>query len=249
MTITAADGTRLDAVLVTPSSPLVGTVVLVHGITGDKEEHGKYERLADDLKSHNLASLRFSFRGHGRSEKGQLGVSIGGEISDLFAALTFARTVRTPVSVVAYSFGAVSTLSIAMTTSLIERLVLWSPVLDLRDTFLEPTSEWGRQYYGRRLISEAMNDGYLNVHGDFKLPAPLFVEMENYNMKPAVQALTVPTLVIHGTDDECVSFDIAKRAAASNANVTFLAAIGSDHGFDDPEVDDFFRSNSVRFIS
>jgi uncharacterized protein len=249
MILNAPDGTRLDATLVTPDSPLAGMVVLAHGITGDKDEHGKYARLANDLAGQGLSSLRFSFRGHGLSEGGQLGVSIGGEISDLYTALRFAESLQVPISIVAFSFGAVSTLAVSRSMSrLIQRIVLWSPVLDLHGTFFEPHAEWGQSNFGRQNIERAIASSRLTVDDRFDLSAALFIEMQNYDFKSYLSALTIPAFVAHGTEDECVSFDVTKQSCATNSHVTFLSLAGANHDFDDPDIEDLLRRRTVEFL-
>jgi len=249
MILIAPDGTRLDATLVTPDSPPSGMVVLAHGITGDKDEHGKYERLANDLAGHGLSSLRFSFRGHGLSEGGQLGVSIGGEISDLYTALRFAESSQVPISIVAFSFGAVSTLAVSRSMShRIHRIALWSPVLDLHATFFEPHAEWGRTNFGHQNLERAIESSQLTVDGRFDLSAALFIEMQNYGFTSYLSALTIPTFVVHGTEDECVSFDVTQQSCAPNSNVTFLSLPGANHDFDDPAIEDLLRRRTVEFL-
>jgi pimeloyl-ACP methyl ester carboxylesterase len=249
MILNAPDGTQLDATLVTPDGRLSGVVVLAHGITGDKDEHGKYERLANQLAEHGLSSLRFSYRGHGHSEGRQLGVSIGGEISDLYTALRFAESLQVPISIVAFSFGAVSTLAVSRSMSrLIRRIVLWSPVLDLHGTFFEPHAEWGRWNFGHQNIERAIASSRLTVDDRFDLSAALFIEMQNYDFKSYLGALTIPTFVAHGTNDECVSFEISRQSCRQNSNVTFLPLSGANHDFDDPDDEDLLRDSTVEFL-
>jgi alpha-beta hydrolase superfamily lysophospholipase len=54
-----------------------------------------------------------------------------------------------PLSIVATSFGAVSTaLSLRCLDARLHGLVLWCPVLDVRHTFIEPELPWGLENFG-----------------------------------------------------------------------------------------------------
>lgn len=51
-------------------------------------------------------------------------------------------------------------------------------------------------------------------------------------------ASTVPALVVHGDQDNAVSYEIARQAAAARPNTDFHTVRGSDHGFDTQERED-----------
>ncbi|MDQ4130653.1 MAG: lysophospholipase [Actinomycetota bacterium] len=60
--IESIDGVSLDATRTKPEGAQRGRVLLLHGITSEKDEEGKYERLAERLARDGFESLRFSFR-------------------------------------------------------------------------------------------------------------------------------------------------------------------------------------------
>ncbi|MGH3813246.1 MAG: alpha/beta hydrolase [Pseudonocardiaceae bacterium] len=150
--IRAADDVVLDTVLHLPArtSQLRGAVVQAHGINADIDEVGMFRRLADGLTDEGFGVLRFSFRGHGRSDGQQRGATIAGEMLDLQAAAEVAREgFGTPLSVVAASFGAVVTcLSLPYLEGVLRSLVLWNPVLDLHSTFVAPTLPGAVENFG-----------------------------------------------------------------------------------------------------
>src|SRR5260221_14602533 len=99
-----------------------------------------FVRLADRLAGEGSAVLRFSFRGHGRSGGTQRGVTIAGEMLGLQAAAELAlRGYGPPLSIVAASFGAVSTLlSLPYLQERLAALGLGDPGVDPRGTFTHP---------------------------------------------------------------------------------------------------------------
>ena len=76
------DHGKLAATLQTPAGqenyPLV---IIMHGFTGNKDE-SLLITLADDLEKEGIASLRFDFNGHGKSEGRFQDMTVPNEIDD-----------------------------------------------------------------------------------------------------------------------------------------------------------------------
>ncbi|WP_019928566.1 alpha/beta hydrolase [Nocardia sp. BMG111209] len=238
----SVDGIRLEAALhPAVSSPCRGVVLLVHGVTVDMDEGGgMFVRLAERLVAAGFDVARFSFRGHGGSGGTQRGVTIAGECLDLQAAVTLvAERFTGPVSVVAASFGAVSTaLSLPWLEDRLHRLVLWNPVLDLRHTFLAPELPWGVENFGPEAQERLRDRGFLVVDGAFELGRVLFCEFDRYRPSEQFLASSVPALIVHGDKDSAVSYPIAADAAGRREKVLLHTISGSDHGFDSRERED-----------
>jgi uncharacterized protein len=234
LTLTSVDGISLDAAVHVPSRNSAGTVIQVHGITADMDEGGMFVRLADRLADGGLSVIRFSFRGHGDSGGTQKGVTIAGEMLDLQAVINYVKaTYPGPLSIVAASFGAVSTLlSLPYLTDSLERLVMWNPVLDLEYTFVRPELPWGLENFGLVQQELLSRQGHLLVDGEFALGRVLFEEFQHYHPNEHFLASPQPTLVVHGDEDSYVSYEIAKNAAEAHSKGELHTVKGSDHGFD-----------------
>jgi alpha-beta hydrolase superfamily lysophospholipase len=240
--VAAPDGVVLDAAVHHrapgfPADGSRGTVLLVHGISATMDEGGAFVRLAERLAEQGLTTVRFSFRGHGRSGGSPRGVTIAGEMLDLEAVAGYAqREFPGPLSVVAASFGAVATgLSMPWLGGRLHRLVLWNPVLDLRRTFLEPELPWGLANFGPERQAELARGGQLPLDGRFALGRVLFAEMARSRPLDGYAAAGLPALVLHGDRDAHVSFDIARQAAADLPHWDFHPVAGAGHGFHSPE--------------
>lgn len=250
ITLESVDGVRLDAAVHGASGSAQGAVLLVHGITVDMDEGGMFVRLAERLAAAGFNVVRFSFRGHGNSGGTQPGVTVAGECLDLEAAVQFLRgRFPGPFSVVAASFGAVSTLlSLPWLADGLDRLVLWNPVLDLSHTFLEPELAWGEENFGagqRKLLHDT---GVLVVDGEFELGRVLFCEFAHYEPLARFLDSTVPSLIVHGDRDTAVSYEISARVATSRPDTTLHTIVGSDHGFDSLEREDRAISETVEWL-
>lgn len=236
--MTTEDGLRLDAVWHEGGER---AVVLAHGITADLDESGLYEPLAAALVSRGLSVLRFSFRGHGKSDGVDREMTIAGERRDLRAAVAWAGR---PVAVVGSSFGAVSvTLSLADLGESVPAVVLWQPVLDLRHTFLEPELPRGRELYG------AWTGGDLDIEGRFVLGGPLFDEFAVERPIDAFLAAPQPALVIHGDADSHVSFEIARETALRRPNTGWHPIPGAGHGFASPGAADDLVETTANWLA
>lgn len=240
--LVAADGVRLAATVhPAETSAGRGVVLLAHGITVDMDEGGgMFVRLADRLAATGFTVVRFSFRGHGASGGTGRGVTIAGQCLDLQAAVEFARAQAAgPMSIVAASFGAVSTaLSLPWLAEELHRLVLWNPVLDLLKTFLEPELPWGIENFGATQQKYLHANGFLRVDGEFELGRVLFTEFAHYRPVQAVIADRTPALIVHGDHDTAVSYTIAADLARARPDTHLHTVIGSDHGFDSRDRED-----------
>lgn len=237
--LTSMDGIALDAAVHHPTGEAVGTVVAAHGITADMDEGGMFVRLAERLAAAGFVVVRFSFRGHGDSGGTERGVTIAGELLDLQTVVDDATSrYPGPLSVVAASFGAVSTaLSLPYLVDRLRGVVLWNPVLDLRRTFLEPELPWGLANFGPEGRHHLETAGFLLVDEEFELGRVLFEEFRHYQPDAYFADHDTPALVLHGDHDTYVSYEVA-RSAAARANCVFHTVRGSDHGFDSREHED-----------
>ena len=250
ISLRAPDGVTLDAIADEPVGQSVAKILLVHGITVDLDEGGMFRRLAERLTVCGFLVLRFSFRGHGMSGGKPEGMTIGGEMLDFSTAFSYLdELVPGPIAVVAASFGAVSTtLMLADLPCEPAAVVFWNPVLDLRHTFLEPTLPWGKQRFGPRIAREVATHGFLSLDGGFRLGPVLFAEMKHYDVQAAFLASHLPTLVIHGDRDMCVSYEVAKDASEARGDVDFETLPGSDHGFAGREHGDTAIERTVTWL-
>ncbi len=60
---------------------------MAHGLTGDKSEHGYFDRVAEELNQVGYNVLTFDFTGRGESE-GET-IRIRGQIEDLETAISY----------------------------------------------------------------------------------------------------------------------------------------------------------------
>jgi uncharacterized protein len=131
--IVSDDGTSLDGRLATPDGARRAVVIAhPHPLYGGTMDDPLTLSLARVLHERRAATLRFNFRGVGRSE-GRHGGGIP-EVADLLAAarLMERATSSLPLSIVDYSFGSWVTLQAARAHQLdVDRIALVAPAMTI----------------------------------------------------------------------------------------------------------------------
>lgn len=227
------DGISLCGILTHPNNKSKGSVILTHGITVEKNEGNFYKRLARKLASANLMSLRFDFRGHGDSNGKSYEMTIKGEVRDLTSAVNFLlkKTGDKHAAIIGTSFGGgIAVLYTAKHPKRVSILTLLCPVIDYKRTFLQPETEWAKEWFSREAFAKAKKTGRLNLDG-FKLGHKLLAEFSRLNPGQTLLKLRVPTLIVHGTDDSYVPFEPSKKYGLQYRYGKFVPIKGADHGF------------------
>lgn len=201
-------------------------VVLMHGFSGNKE-NPMFWYMADSLQAHGVASLRFDFNGHGKSEGKFTDMTVPNEIQDARQVISYALSQPwvDGVMLAGHSQGGVVA---SMTAGLlgddqIRRVVLLAPAAVLRDDAIrgstmgasyDPLSPpdsvklYGGLHLGRRYIETA-----------FSLPI--------YETAARYQG---PALIIHGTGDRVVPYTYGERYHSIWKNSRIEILPGYDHG-------------------
>ena len=227
------------AVHISKKSHSIGGIVQAHGIATDMDGGGILVRLAERLTESGFDVLRFTYRGHGKSGGTQRGVTIAGEMLDLQAALKYAADkLAKPLGMIAVSFGAVSTCLLLPYIQESRGLVLWNPVLDLRRTFIESSLPWGRRNFSEESIRHLNSHGYLLLDDSFEIGCVLYEEMKQYDPYHCFIKSSIPSIIIHGSRDSYVPYDVSRAACEEQKNCTLCTIKDSDHCFDSRERED-----------
>lgn len=193
-------------------------VVIGHGVTANKDREWAVA-LADALCTAGLASLRFSFSGNGDSEGDFRDSCPTKEAADLGAVLD--RATDWSVVYVGHSMGGAVGVLRASRDARIGSLVSLAGMVDTAD-------------FARRKFSE-LEPG-VGCMWD-KPECPLSQRfLDDMNAVGSVESLgalvTVPWLIVHGTQDTVVPFEESERIARqAGAKIELVALEGADHVF------------------
>lgn len=212
-------------------------LIATHGITTEKTEEEIYTSFAQSFLQPEFDMLAFDFRGHGDSSMPSQDVTIAGEILDLMAVFRWSKKQKyNSVFHIATSFGSSITL-LAVSVydlSFLSKVVLWNPVINYFNTFIDAKVEWGKEFFNQDNIEELSLRPYTSIpETDFKISAIMTQEMLFMAPEKTKWPQNLPLLIVHGDNDTLVPYDDAVDYSRQNNSITeFVGLKGVDHGFD-----------------
>lgn len=226
------DHGRLSAVVQTPDGktnfPLV---IICHGFTGNKDSK-LLTSLADYLEAAGIASIRFDFNGHGKSEGRFEDMTVLNEIEDARQVYEYARDMRgvTSISIAGHSQGGVVTSMLAgqLGAESFKSVALMAPAAVLRDDALRGILQ-GTTY-------DAINPpAYVEVRG-LKVGRNYIKTAQTLPIYETAENYSGPVFLLHGTADVIVPYTYSLRYEEiyhGGAEIELLD--GFDHGFTQDE--------------
>ncbi|MGQ9513920.1 MAG: alpha/beta hydrolase [Thermoproteota archaeon] len=210
-------GMRIVGVLELPASRPSPAVILMHGYTGDKDEHGRFVSASELLRESGFAAVRFDFR-YGKTptnnseSDGKLSEMTPDRwISDAEEVLKYVAKLseidRRRIGVIGLSMGGYAAICASARSRLPKAVVAWSAPAKLR-----PTRRW------------AKDEHHLSK---FRRACSQFVPLSDCRkISPR------PILLIAGTDDSVVNCrNSIKIFEAALEPKTLCLIGGADHVF------------------
>lgn len=204
-------------------------VIICHGFTGNCKQ-GLLTNIANDLEADGIASIRFDFNGHGRSEGRFQDMTVLNEIEDLKKVIAWAQAQPwvESISLVGHSQGGVVVGMVAgeLGDKVIKNLVLMAPAAVLRDDALRG-STMGAHYDPWNL-----KEDYVQLPmGGHKLGRKYIETALSLPIYETSLKYTGPVLVIHGTHDRIVPYTYGERYHQGYKNSSIKLVPGEDHSF------------------
>ena len=221
------DHGKLAAVLQTPDGqknyPLV---IILHGFTADKEG-SLLTNLADDLEKDGIASIRFDFNGHGKSEGRFQDMTVPNEIEDAMHVYDYVSKLPgvTSVSLTGHSQGGVVASMTAgiLGTQKIKSLALMAPAAVLRDDCIRGNL-FGTKFDSLNqpteidVLDAKVGANYVRTGRDL----PIYETASQYQG---------PAYMLHGTGDVVVPYTYSLRYQRIYFNGSVELIPGEDHVF------------------
>jgi pimeloyl-ACP methyl ester carboxylesterase len=200
-------------------------VMLCHGFGGSKEGL-MFDLIADSLCAHGIASIRFDFNGHGKSEGEFVNMTVPNEIEDAKKVYEYVRDLRyvSKVGILGHSQGGVvASMTAGDFPEDFAAVVLMAPAAVLRDDAIRG-STMGKTYdpyddmeyvdlWGKKL-------GRDYIKTAFRLP--IYETAAHYHG---------PALIIHGTADRVVPYTYGLRYHQMWKGSEYEELEKFDHGF------------------
>ena len=235
------DGVQLQGTYTSNQNDECGRIVLLlHGIGGDRNEHGLFQRISFALANNGRSSFRFDWRCHGcDSHRSVAELTLSGVYNDIESAANTIIDSRTSskrerkIDLIAFSFTGALALHWAFRNSqIVNRVVLLSPVLDYVDEYLS-----GEQYVNQGILSNDAS-GQLQRHGILKSQSRLLSRQMCNEMRafpPADLVDSIDYWIIHGDQDQSVSLSTSVRFFKLMKSTKLLVIPGANHSFTEYE--------------
>ncbi len=206
-------------------------VVFCHGFGGSKEGP-LFELITDSLQKHGIASIRFDFNGHGKSEGDFKDMTVPNEISDAKHVIEYVRSLSyvSKLALVGHSQGGVvaamtaGELSAEGKANDLDPVVLMAPAAVLRDDAIRG-STMGKTY------DPLDPPEYVELWGGNKLGGKYIKTAFSLPIYETAAQYKGNALIIHGNADRVVPYTYGLRFHQQWPGSEYILQEFFDHGF------------------
>ena len=222
------DHGKLSATIQTPDNKNNFPIVIIcHGFTGNKDSD-LLKNLSDELENRGIASIRFDFNGHGKSEGNFQDMTVWNEIEDAKKVYDYAKNISgvNSISMAGHSQGGVVTSMVAgeLGANKIKSIALMAPAAVLRDDAIRGILQ-GTTYNSIDVPE------YVEVFGNHKVGRNYILTAQKLPIYETAKKFTGAAFMIHGTTDIIVPYTYSLRYHEIYKNSEVKLLDGFDHGF------------------
>lgn len=199
--------------------------IIFHGFTGQKTgTKFSYVQLARMLEAKGIATFRFDFLGSGESDLNFKDMTFKDELA--CARIILEETLKmencTAVYLLGHSMGgAVASELAKLYPDVIKKMVLWAPAFNLPAALDYLTGKMKPNQEG------------LYDHGGFEISQDFVDDILARDFYQNLDSYKNDLLVIHGSDDKTVPYDISKIYIPKfGKQLQFVTIEGGNHNFD-----------------
>lgn len=227
---------NICGLLSNPTSSLDPLITIsCHGFLSSKESRTN-TALEKKLSKTGLSILMFDFFGHGESEGDFAKLTISESVDDVLSAIAFLKqSGYTRIGLVGSSFGGMASLLAAAQTMDLVFLALKSPVVHYLSMM--------KSLYGEPMLEEWRKKGFADVEGPdgqkHTLKYAFYEDSIAHDGYKACERISIPTLIVHGDQDETVPVSQSKKASILIKNCRLEIIEGADHRY--TKLDDYDR--------
>lgn len=222
------DGLTLRGALVLPSNKTSKLVILLHGFASDMgyTNDSLLYQLSKQLNQVGIATLRFDFNGHGKSDGKFEDMTVLNEIADAKAALDYARAIPQIKKIMLLGHsqgGVVASMLAGYYPDLIQKLALLAPAASLKTDAQKGVLQ-GASYNPKQIpicLTTIKNKKVGGFYLRTTQTLPIF---------EVAQHFAKPVCLIQGNADQIVAPKTANAYNDIYKNCTFNLLAGTDHG-------------------
>ena len=204
----------------------VPLVILMHGLGSDKDNM-LFTALADSLQENGIASLRFDFNSHGKSEGNIVDMDFNNLQADAEKVLNYARKLDfvSSISLAGHSMGGVIASMVAGRegTNKIKSVVLFAPAVAIQDD--AQRGEFSGFKFDPNNIPATFEVMGHTMGGKWLKTA------QTLNILETAKGYQGKLYVIHGTEDQFEPYVTSSLYLRDNPNGKIVLLKGFDHYF------------------
>jgi len=206
-------------------------IILCHGFASNKDRIS-YLSLEEILNNKNISTFRFDFFAHGESEGNFEDLTISEAVDDVLQAIEFLKKQGySRIGLQGSSFGGMASIIAASESSDLFVLVLKAPVSDYLGKIISQVTKFP--------IEEWKEKGFIyftDKKGEKrKVNYSFFEDAQDVHGFDAATKIKIPTLIVHGDQDQSVPIEQSKKTCTLIENCTLEIIKGADHYFSKPE--------------
>ena len=212
------------------------TVIVCHGITGNKDEYNKVD-LAEALHNAGFIALKFDFAGRGKSEGKFEDITLSQQATEISSAIdalySLPQVDKKKIGLVGHSFGGSAAIMATTKDSRIKSLVTIGATYDKTKAIKVLVDTHGfKKWKKQGFVGMWTNDHKENINYTF------WEDVMKHNIRAYLKKVKIPFLVINGAKDDLIGVKQAKEIAKT-ANAQLRIAPNEGH---------VFKNESIAFI-
>ena len=201
-------------------------VIILHGLMSSSEEP-LIKTMAEKLNNAGVATLRFDFNGHGKSEGEFIKMTVPKEIADAKMLIDYVEGLDrfSSISLVGHSQGGVVTSMVAgeLGDDKIDRIGLFAPAAVIYDEANNGTTLFTK--YDPNNVPE-----YITTF-DHNIGREWILESQKLKIYETAKKFQGAVCIIHGITDELVPYKYSEKYDEIYLNSTLHLLDGIDHSF------------------
>ncbi len=209
-------------------------LIICHGFTGDKYEHGHFPSLAKACNNEGIDGLIFDFTGSGENER--VPVTLFKQIEDVESVYKWVQNQGYKnIAVLGLSFGGLTILGTNLPG--IKTYIFWSPVLFLHTT--NDQADWFRDLDKGPVEIPSSIDGKPII-----IDMTYMTDFAKFLVKKHLKKFDYPVLIVVGKADETTPCDLTRKAFNFLPNKDenkFVSIENATHEIEEEYLKDFIK--------
>jgi pimeloyl-ACP methyl ester carboxylesterase len=228
----SSKGNKLCGILSNPSGDKSRPIIVMcHGFSTSKDGR-THVGLEDILNRKKFSTFRFDFFGHGESEGKFEEITLSEAVDDVKCVIRYVKDLGyEKIGLVGSSFGGFASIVTAGQSEDLYVLALKSPVSDYMGLLI--AQDQGLD------IKTWKKEGFIFVKGAdgqrLKLNYAFFEDVERVEGYTYARKINVPTLIVHGDQDETVPLSQSRKTASLIPDCRLEIIEGADHVYSSPQ--------------